>query len=141
MSDFELGSKVCNVELKKDSSKFIFRAAGTYGTVVLKDAQFVTLQKDSRKIKLKSSFLRVHYDVSKYISTLQTAINGFKTQFDQLEAKGKGMEMIYDNCINQLQRQKSNLMAVVLKQTGFLVSNFTAISEDALKNEICKSSA
>ena len=86
--------------------------------------------------KLKSSFLRVHYDVSKYRSTMQTAINGFKTQFDQLEAKGKGMEMIYDNCINQLQRQKSNLMAVVLKQTGFLVSNFTTISEDALKNEI-----
>lgn len=95
---------------------------------------YYTSQDQNRR--LKSSFLRLHYDVSKYRSSMQTAINGFKQQFDQLEAKGKGMEMLYDNSINQLQRQKSNLIAIVQQQSGVPFSNFASSSQEEVKQQI-----
>lgn len=57
LSEYSIGDLVCNVELKKNSRKFLFRAAGAFGKITKKTESSVTIEKNGREITLTGNNL------------------------------------------------------------------------------------
>ncbi len=58
---------------------------------------------------VKSSYLRVHYDVSKVKDELQQFIGSYNQKFAETKSKGIGMEQVYGKMIGMLESQKTRL--------------------------------
>lgn len=57
IGDYDIGSIVCNIEWKKQSPKFLFRAAGASGKITKKTQTTVTIEKKGREIVINKKNL------------------------------------------------------------------------------------
>jgi len=65
---------------------------------------------------VKASYFRMHYDVDKAKSALTESINKYKNKVQEEKSKGTGTEQIYQSYINNLEKQKSNLLKEAEKE-------------------------
>ena len=57
LAEYDIGDLVCNIEWKKGSRKFLFRAGGTFGKIVRKILDKVIIEKNGREITIDNKNL------------------------------------------------------------------------------------
>lgn len=77
---------------------------------------FYTTQDIKRNIK--ASYIRLHYDVDKAKQKMMKLITGYKGQFEEVSAKGQGLDGNYRSYLQTLTGQKGNLFYQIVAQTG-----------------------
>lgn len=87
---------------------------------------------------IKSSYVRVHYDAEKAKSELLKLMGGFKQQYSNTVAKGKGLEQVYGSYLANLKDNKGALLNNLKKETGLGATDGSlgSINSEALKAKI-----
>jgi hypothetical protein len=62
---------------------------------------------------IKSSYVRLHYDVNKIKNELQETIRSYNRKVGETVSKSVGMEQLYKSSINNLERQRERLLKEV----------------------------
>ena len=70
------------------------------------ECYYTTMDKNRHN---KASYFRVHYDIEEAKSELNQLITGYKTKFQEAEAKGSGYSMIYNDYLNKLEQEQNKL--------------------------------
>ncbi len=81
--------------------------------------------------KIKSSYLRVHYDINKLKEETMESINAYNTKYAQTQSKSIGMEQLYQSLISALEAQKNKLLRE-LNSKGTSDLNITDTAESSL---------
>lgn len=70
------------------------------------------------KRRVKSSYVRFHYDVDKAKEKLMKLITGYKGQYEQVSQKGQGLDGNYKQFLHTLSGQKESIFYQLIAQTG-----------------------
>ncbi|PQJ13005.1 hypothetical protein CJD36_004475 [Flavipsychrobacter stenotrophus] len=72
---------------------------------------------DARR-SVKSSYFRVHYDVSKVKDELQQFIGAYNQKYAETKSKGVGMQQVYQKMISSMEGQKTKLTNELKKESS-----------------------
>jgi len=75
---------------------------------------YYTTQDNNRQGK--SSYIRVKYDVEKNKAELNQVLQSYKNKYNETCAKAKGIDIIYERLLNELNEQKNSLQSSFLKE-------------------------
>lgn len=95
---------------------------------------YYTTQDAHRQVK--SSYARVHYDADKAKEKLMKLITGYKSQFSQTVAKGKGLDQVYGSYLGNLDGMKTRLIAEIYNEAGLPYKNGESFNTEGLQTQI-----
>lgn len=81
---------------------------------------YYTTQDAHRRIK--SSYVRFHYDAEKAKEKLSKLIDGYKRKYNETVAQGAGLGQVYGSYLSGVESKKAALTASLMKETGLMVS-------------------
>lgn len=93
---------------------------------------YYTTQDQSRAIK--SSYLKVHYDVSTLKQELMQKVTKYKQKYQQTNSKNIGVSGLYQQSIKGLEHQSDLLKSQIAKQEA-TITNQAASGVDSIQNE------
>ncbi len=77
---------------------------------------------------VKGSYIRMHYDADRAKDKLMKLITGYRSQFTQTVAKGKGLEQVYGSYLSNLQGSKDRMTVDMLREAGLPIGSIANVS-------------
>ena len=77
--------------------------------------------------KVKSSYIRFHYDADKAKQKLMKLITGYKGEYEKVSAKGQGLDGNYKKFLQGLSGEKKNLFYQLIAQSG--LKDYTSFAD------------
>lgn len=96
------------------------------------DIEGMYTTQDARRLA-KASYIHFHYDTDKAKEELSKLIHSYNEKYEQTVSKGKGLEMVYQSYITNLQGQRSVAQAALQQQLGSTNISTGKINIDSFK--------